>query len=86
MSTAPRSILQELNEISVRRDHKLIIESRGSNIVASAINLIALIKEHYSPEDALELERKFISAIRTADTVKFKKGVKKLHEGKNLLK
>jgi len=83
MRKSTRSILQELSEIGLSRDTDLVIESRGSNIIQSAINLLETIRESYDVETAAELERRFINSIRTADGSKFKRGVKKIQESKN---
>ena len=82
MRKSTRSILQELSDISVSRDTDLIIESRGSNLIDSAVNLLKLIRENYDIETAAELERRFINSIRSADSTKFKRGIKKIQEGK----
>lgn len=82
MKKSTRSILQELSEIGLSRDTNLIIESRASNIMQSAINLIELIKENYEPEVSYDLERRFINSIKSGDTSKFKRGLKKLQESK----
>jgi hypothetical protein len=64
------------------RDTDMVIESRGSNIIQSAINLLESIRDHYDEETAGELERRFINSIRTSDGNKFKRGIKKLQESK----
>jgi hypothetical protein len=40
MRKSTRSILQELSDIGLNRNTDLVIESRGSNIIQSAINLL----------------------------------------------
>jgi hypothetical protein len=40
------------------------------------------ITENYDAETAGELERRFINSIRTGDPRKFKRGIKKIIEGK----
>lgn len=82
MKKSTRSILQELSDIGVSRDTNLVIESRGSNIIQSAINLIELIRENYDLETAAELERRFINSIKTSDTNKFKRSIKRIQENK----
>ena len=82
MRKSTRSILQELSDLGVKRDADLIIESRGSNIIESAVNLLTLIRENYDIETAAELERRFVNAIRSGDSAKFKRGIKKIQEGK----
>ena len=83
MRKSTRSILQELSDLGVSRDADLVIESRGSNIIDSAINLLKLIRENYDVETAAELERRFINSIRSADNTKFKRGIKRIQEGKD---
>jgi len=83
MRKSTRSILQELNDISLNRDPDLIIESRGSNIIQSAVNLLAMIRENYDVETAAELERRFINSIKSSDASKFKRGIKRIQEGKD---
>lgn len=82
MRKSTRSILQELSDLGVKRDTDLIIESRGSNVIDSAINLLTLIRENYDVETAAELERRFINSIRSGDNTKFKRGVKRIQEGR----
>ena len=83
MKKSTRSILQEISDLGINRNKDLVIESRGSNLIESAINLLSLIKENYDLETAAELERRIINAIRRADTSKFKRGMKKIQESKN---
>jgi hypothetical protein len=83
MRKSTRSILQELSDIGLSRDTDHVIESRGSNIIASAVNLLSMIREHYDVETAAELERRFINSIKSADSSKFKRGIKRIQEGKN---
>lgn len=82
MRKSTRSILQGLTEVGVNRNTDAIIESRGTNLIDSAVNLLSLIKEHYDLETAAELERRFINAIRTGEPAKFKRGIKKIQEGR----
>jgi hypothetical protein len=82
MKKSTRSILEELNEISVIRNKDHLIETKGTNLIASASNLLKLIREQYDIETAGELERRFINAIRTGDGDKFKRGMNKVHESR----
>jgi len=82
MKLRTRSILQELNEIADRRDTDRLIESRAANIIDSSINLLESIRKHYSADEALELERRFINSIKGADASKFNRGMKKIIESK----
>ena len=45
MKKSTRSILQELSQIGISRDTNLVIESKASNIIQSAINILDLIRE-----------------------------------------
>jgi len=83
MRKSTRSILQELNDLGVNRNKDLVIESRGTNLIESAINLLTLIKENYDLETAAELERRFLNAIRTAEPAKFRRGIKKIKEDRS---
>lgn len=82
MKKSTRSILEELNEISLIRNKDHLIETKGVNLVASAVNLLKLIRENYDLETAIELERRFINAIRSGDSDKFKRGMIKVHENR----
>jgi len=82
MRKTTRSILQELNDVNLSRDPELMIESRGSNIIAGAINLLNMIRENYDVETAAELERRFINSIKSSDLTKFKRGIKRIQESK----
>ena len=78
MQKRTRSILEELDNSLVHRDREKILESRASNIISGAINLINQIRESYSPEIAEDLERRLINSIKGQDGSKFARGVRKL--------
>lgn len=80
MQKQTRSLLEELEAIGKNRDTTHIIESRGHNIITSAINLIEMINRNYSPEQASILERKLLGAIKSKDQTKFSKSLKKNRE------
>ena len=82
MKKTTRSILQELNNLSLHRDKKNIIETSGTNLIESCINLLSQINDAYTPEEAMELERRFLNSIRTGDARKFKRGLIKVTEAK----
>jgi hypothetical protein len=86
MKIKTRSILQELNEIAEVRNKDALYESRATNIINSAINLLESIHKHYEPEMADELERRFINAIKGSDTSKFTRGIRKITEARKLQK
>lgn len=86
MKLKTRSILQELNEIADVRNKDSLYESRATNIINSAINLIESLRGHYLPEEADELERRFINAIKGQDPAKFTRGIRKISESKRAKK
>jgi hypothetical protein len=82
MKLKTRSILQELNEIAEVRNKDEMYESRATNIINSAINLLESIHKHYEAEQADELERRFINAIKGQDPAKFTRGIRKIVESR----
>ena len=74
--------MQELNHLNMNRDKTQLISTTGANLIESCINLLSKINEHYEPEEALELERRFINSIKNGDVKKFKRGVDKINESK----
>jgi hypothetical protein len=82
MKLRTRSILQELNSIAEVRSTDSLIESRATNIINSAINLLESIHKHYDTESADELERRLINAIKGQDPSKFTRGVRRIAESR----
>jgi len=75
-----RGILQELDELLQHKDKANLIESRANNIINGAINLINHIRENYDAEQAGELERRLLNAIKGQDPAKFARGIRKLKD------
>jgi hypothetical protein len=78
-----RSILDELASIGLEKDKESLIETRASNVIAGAINLVNYIKEHYDAETAAELERRLLNSIRSQDPQKFTRGVRRIRGNEN---
>ena len=78
MQKRARSILDELDTLLVHKDRENLVESRASNVIAGAINLINYIRENYNAEQAGELERRLINSIRSQEPEKFKRGVRRM--------
>jgi hypothetical protein len=78
MKEKTKSLLESLIDISTEKEMALVIESRGTHIISSAISLIESIQEQFGDELADELERRLLSSIRIKNDNKFKKGAKKL--------
>jgi len=79
MQKKTRSILEELDTLYVERDRRLLIENRASNLIDSAIRLLEQIDSEYSSEQADNLTRKLLNAIRTRDSGKFSRSVRRAH-------
>jgi hypothetical protein len=77
MQKKTRSLLEELEAIGNSRDVPHIVESRGNNIITSAINLIEYIERNFDADQAELLEKKLLSAIRGRDKSRFSKSVKR---------
>ena len=73
-----RSILEELNQISIDRDRNHVVENRGEHVINSAINLIEQMEKFYDEETAKDLSNRLINSIRSKDSTKFSRGIKKL--------
>ena len=77
MQKRTRGILEELDAMYIERDQRHVIETRASNIISSAIRLLEQIDESYTPEQAENLTRKLINAIKLRDPGKFTRTVRK---------
>lgn len=86
MKRATRSLLEELNSIAVKKHNEERVESRAAHVINSAINLLTTIRESFNPEEAYELERRFINSIRSGDPNKFVRGIRKLRDNKETAK
>jgi hypothetical protein len=49
MQKKTRSLLEELDAMYIQRDQRHVIETRASNVIASAIRLLEQIDETYNP-------------------------------------
>jgi hypothetical protein len=82
MKKRTRSILEELNNLDRARNNDHLIETTGSNIIESAINLLNKISNTYDETTAGELERRFLNSIKSGDPRKFKRSIQKVIESK----
>ena len=73
-----RSILEELNQISIDRDRNHVVENRAEHVINSAINLLEQIDRYYDDETAKDLTNRLINSIRGRDSNKFSRGIKKI--------
>jgi hypothetical protein len=77
MQKKTRSLLEELDAMYIERDQRHVIENRASNIITSAIRLLEEIEVSYTAEQAENLTRKLLNAIRLKDPEKFTRTVRK---------
>ena len=81
MQKKTKSILEELDtlyeEKYAERDRRYIIENRASNVIASAVRLIEQIEAEFPSDQADNHTRKLLNAIRTKDSGKFSRSVRK---------
>ena len=85
MQKKTRSIFEELDGIYNERYKKLeereyVVESRASNVIASAVRLMEQIEQLYDAEQAENLHRKLLNAIRLRDPNKFSRSVRRTNE------
>lgn len=73
-----RSLLAELDSLRLQKDRESFVESRASSVIQGAINLLQFIRENYDPETAGELERRLVNSIRSGDSSKFARGIRKV--------
>jgi len=78
-----RSILQEISSYVPAKNKEQIVEARAEHIISSAINLLDLINENFTDEEAEQLEKRFLSSIRGRDAKRFVRGIRKIKESNN---
>lgn len=78
MQKRTRSILDELDSLLVHKDKDNLVESRANHVISGAINLVNYIRKNYDAEQAAELERRLINSIRSQDSTKFTRGVRRM--------
>lgn len=72
------SLLDELDKFVPAKSKHTVIESRASHIIASAINLVQLIRESYSDEEAQDLIKRLHRSIISEDNRKFLRKIKEI--------
>lgn len=86
MKKVTKSLLEELNSIHTKYYSEAMVETRATHVINSAINLLSLIKENYTPDQAYELERRLLNSIKSNDPTKFVRGIRKLRDSKEVIK
>lgn len=75
-----RSIIEELDSIVPERDKHAIIEARADNVIQSSMNLLQLIRESFTEQEAEELRKRLLNSIRAEDPRKFQRKIRQLKE------
>jgi len=78
-----RSIINELDRLVPERDKHQVIEARASNVIASCINVMNLIAESFSDDEAEELNKRLLGAIKNRDPSKFNRKIKEMKKPRN---
>lgn len=73
-----RSIIDELDRLVPQRDKHQIIEAKASNVIASCINIMQLISESFTDDEAEELNKRLLLAIKNKDATKFNRKIKEM--------
>ena len=77
-----RSILEELNRAVPSKKKEHVVETRGHHIISSAVHFLQVLTEEYSEEEAEQITRRFLSAIKGQDPNRFIRAVRKIREAK----
>ena len=75
-------MVDELLDYAPSKDKELFIESRGLQVIASALHLIRLIKESFDEDIANDLSKRLIRAIANEDQEKFTRRLRQLRESR----
>lgn len=72
-----RSLLDELDTLLPEGHKTRVIESKGDHLITAASNFIRLLNENFDQDTALDLQKRFLLAIKAQDPSKFKRGLPK---------
>lgn len=77
-----KSIIEELDSIVPAKSKHVVVESRAAHIIASAMNLVKLIRESYPKDIADDLVKRLHRSILSEDDKKFMRKIKELRKEK----
>lgn len=77
-----KNLLEELMGYVPEGDQVDLLQTRGDNALNSAINLFEFIDQSFSEDEANDLTKRFLSALRNRDSKRWKRGVEAVHESK----
>ena len=75
-----RDLLEELISFVPDENKLTEVQGRASHVISSAIHLFEFIEESFSEEEASDLSKRLLLAIKNRDPQKFARGVESLHE------
>ena len=78
-----RSLLEELDRLYIERDRKMLIENRATNAIHSVVRLIEQIEQEYPADQAENLTRKLLNAIKSKDPDKFTRSIRRTHKNQD---
>lgn len=76
-----KNLIDEIDRIIPERSKHQIVEARAQNAIASCMNLMQMISESFSPEQAEELNKRLLSSIKNKDPNRFMRKVKEIQKG-----
>lgn len=82
MSDRLQNFIDELDRFVPAKNKHSVIESRATHIIASAVNLIQLIRESYDDELADDLVKRLHRSIISQDDRKFLRKIREI-KGQN---
>ena len=82
MKKNTRSILEEINAMSPKKDKRQLVESNARHVMQTAINLIEMIDSSFPPDVAEDLQKRLINSIRTKDPKKFIRGIQRIEDNR----
>jgi hypothetical protein len=77
-----KNIIDELDAIVPAKSKHTVIESRASHVIASAINLVKLIRESYPEDQADDLVKRLYRSIVSEDSRKFTRKITEMRKQK----
>ena len=77
-----KNIIEELDAIVPAKNKHTVIESRATHLIASAVNLVRLIRESYPDEQADDLIKRLYRSIISEDDRKFTRKIKEMRKVK----
>lgn len=77
------NLFREIQSLAPARDPDAFVDDRAKHAFAAARKLFEVIERTYSEEDAADLVKRFVNALKSGDYRKFDRGMRRLMESKN---